>query len=83
MNGSIFDKIKFTKGDQVELILDSETTEGSLTISLSDPINQELFTLQNPESKSILITISSIGRYKLLVTGKHSGSYSISWTILE
>jgi major membrane immunogen (membrane-anchored lipoprotein) len=80
--GSKFISQRLKSGDELSLNVEVVTKEGSLTITLTDENNKELFKTENPkESIKEKIKIDKDSTYKIKVEGNHKGSYKITWDV--
>lgn len=75
-------KIRLKKGETLAVDYQSEVKKGKLTISLYDPDNQLVQSLNTGESGNEKIEVSKDGEYLIKIKGKHTkGSYKITYNI--
>jgi hypothetical protein len=72
--------IKLSKDDTLTITYTINIESGSLEISLYDPDETKIFTLDDGKKGKEEVNISKSGTYKITVTGNDAkGSYDLNW----
>ena len=80
--GTEIKTIRLNEGDTLVIDYQSEVTEGTLTLSLTDPDGNEVASLGTDTEGTERLGIEEGGGYTLLILGdKTGGSFEINWRI--
>ena len=74
--------IRLEEGDNLVIDYESEVTEGTLSLTLTDPDGNEIMSLQSDTEGTQKVDAPESGRYTLWIEGdKTGGSFEIEWRI--
>lgn len=83
-DGYKYKAMEFKKGEILDIDIEVTTESGELEVYMSSDKEFRLFSYINPEEPiNLQIEFPDDGTYRIFVSGKHSGSFNISWNKLS
>lgn len=78
--GNRYKMVDLKEGEGLLLTSDVETKGGSLAVKVYDEDENVIYEIKDPTSEiTDKIDINKSGKYKIEVSGDHSGSFKVSW----
>jgi len=83
-DGYKYTSMEFKKGEVLDIDIEVTTESGELEVYMSSDKDMRMFSYINPDQPiNLQVEFPEDGTYRIFVSGKHSGSYNISWNKLS